>query len=407
MSKNRMSRREALALSGLVLSGGCLNLQTESSTTTPGPSGASRTSSKPDSEPESTTTETEDQELGLTEEWQVSISEYDRGRHLYLADSAVILSGDGIYGLSHDDGSELFHAFSDHPSNDTSSSLSPPFTTVGNRLYAYGSGTTNEPWAIMAVNLDGSNQVVREVSNKPSDILSAAGSAMVHLPNMREHEVSADGATDFCSIGGGEIATVSPGLETTESVSLPDEMCKPRVQLLTPDEYIAKTNIYIRVIDRDSGDERWKKPLDTRELCIHDGTLYLPSLNDGLIALDIETGERVWEFQQDLGNLVIHDGTLYGAQLDTVAIDLATHETQWRGQKRGDPLGKPHIVDGIIVLPTTEAIYGYDAADGTLAYRSPLPESIQDPRAYRVQGHAASLYFKSDSVLRRYSLAAL
>lgn len=259
----------------------------------------------------------------------------------------------------------------------------------------------------MSVNLDGSGKASREIPNEPGGFIDNGEQPLVHLPNLREHEVSTDGSTYYCSVGGGELVTLSSVLETTGSISLPKNMCKPLLQRVTSDYYIVKTDMYVRVFGRESRSEQWKKPLEAYDLIAHAKTLYLATLNSGLIALDLETGERLWEFQQSLRNLISYDATLYGTQLDTVAIDLSSNETKWRGKKRGDVLGTPHLIDDTVIVPTVEYIYGYNVSDGSLEYRAPLPESISNPADYRVYGHSTSLYFKSDSDLRRVSIEAL
>lgn len=410
MSEKRFSRRRLLACSGVALSSGCLNFSSgESQTATSDRTGTADSTTantdETDRTDEPTATEEQYADLQLTEEWSMSLEEI--GRHIHLTESAVVLSGDGIFGFDHDDGSELFHAFSNFTSNRTDYPADSPFISVEDRIYAFGAGSSDDPYALLAVSTDGSGQASHEIPNAPGGFIAGDDGPMVHLPTMREHEVSADGATDVCSVGGGELASLSPQLETTTFFSLPQEMCSPQRQMLTPDNYIVKTDTYVRVIARTSGEERWKKPIEATEMLAHDGTLYLSTLNYGFIGLDIETGERVWEFGQSLANLFAHNNVLYGTQLDTVAIDLSTNEVVWRGQKRGDTLGTPDLRGGVVVVPTTEYVYGFDPADGDLVYQTPLPVSDAEFGSHQIYVHSNGLYVKSDNMLRRFSIGAL
>lgn len=129
MSKKYFSRRQVIGLSGLTISSGCLNLQAESPPSEEATNSDSPTSTttKATDQVDSTETDLQYTDLELSVEWERPVHDRGQGRHIYLTDEAVIMSGNGILAVSHSNGDELFHAFEDLTSNDTSSPFDPPF----------------------------------------------------------------------------------------------------------------------------------------------------------------------------------------------------------------------------------------------------------------------------------------
>ncbi len=156
---------------------------------------------------------------------------------------------------------------------------------------------------------------------------------------------------------------------------------------------LASDDGHLYAVDRQTGRERWRFDLKTQGLgrrlpspdnpyydylqsspVVHDGLVYVGSLNGELFAVDIATGQRKWGFgtsEAIRATPVIDGDTLYVASWDDhlYAFDLKTHHLLWRADTNGIVQSTPSIGAGRVVVGSRSAkLFAFDASDGAQAW---------------------------------------
>lgn len=163
--------------------------------------------------------------------------------------------------------------------------------------------------------------------------------------------------------------------------------------------YTASDDGYLYAVDRGSGRERWRFDLKARDLArrppspdnpyfdylqssplVHEGHVYVGSLNGTLFVVDGATGALAWSVGTGdaiRGSPAIAGGRLYFGGWDDhlYAVDLKTHKQVWRADTGGVVQSTPAIGKGRVVVGSRSArLIAYDAATGAEAWRHAYPD---------------------------------
>lgn len=157
--------------------------------------------------------------------------------------------------------------------------------------------------------------------------------------------------------------------------------------------FAASDDGFLYAVDRERGRERWRFDLKTKGLSrrlpsfdnpyydflqsaplVHDGHVYIGSLNGTLFVVDVATGRSAWSIGTSdaiRSTPVIQGDTLYFGSWDDhlYAIDLATHKQRWRADTGGIVQSTPAIGEGRVVVGSRGAkLLAYDLKTGAEAW---------------------------------------
>ena len=158
--------------------------------------------------------------------------------------------------------------------------------------------------------------------------------------------------------------------------------------------FAASDDGFLYAVDRASGRERWRFDLKARDLhrrppspdnpyfdflqsspVVHDGKVYVGSLNGMLFVVDAATGKLAWSVGTGdaiRGNPVISGGRVYFGSWDDhlYAVDLATQKLAWRADTGDIVQSTPAVDNGRVVVGSRSArLIAYDAQTGKEAWR--------------------------------------
>lgn len=157
--------------------------------------------------------------------------------------------------------------------------------------------------------------------------------------------------------------------------------------------FVPSDDGFLYAVDRATGRQLWRFDLKARDLhrrppsadnsyfdflqsspVVHEGRVYVGSLNGALFAVDAATGKLAWTvgtLDAIRGNPVIHGGRVYFGSWDDhlYAIDLKTQKLVWRVDTGGIVQSTPAIDQGRIVVGNRSAkLIAYDAETGKQAW---------------------------------------
>ena len=127
----------------------------------------------------------------------------------------------------------------------------------------------------------------------------------------------------------------------------------------------------------DTGHSIWAQPV------YEDGILYIASLDKRLYALDEQTGAEIWRKELTgaiVGTPAIGEGMVFIGSFDRQlhALDLKTGAEQWSIAAADWIWAAPIYSDGSVYFADIDGhVYAYDAADGREQWRVTLPGAIQ------------------------------
>lgn len=174
--------------------------------------------------------------------------------------------------------------------------------------------------------------------------------------------------------------------------------------------YAASDDGYLYAVDRASGAEKWRFDLRAKGLTrrppspdnpfydflqssplVHDGRVYVGSINGMLFAVDALTGREIWKVgtaDSVRGSPRLEGASLYFASWDDhlYSVDLANGKVNWRADTGGIIQSTPAIGAGHVVVGSRSgALVAFDAATGKEAWRYTLPDGswVESSPVYR------------------------
>jgi eukaryotic-like serine/threonine-protein kinase len=175
-------------------------------------------------------------------------------------------------------------------------------------------------------------------------------------------------------------------------------------------------NVYVASLDRNvyalstkTGDLIWSFRAEGGIVgsspVIGDGVLYVGSYDQNLYALDAKTGRLVWKFHT-MGKIVasatLHEGKVYFGSSDYNAycLDAKSGELIWKFKTYGETMFKPTIHDGKVFFGSNDQfLYCLDARSGKLIWKHETQGEIFCQNALLI--HEGVVYFPSfDNFLR-------
>jgi outer membrane protein assembly factor BamB len=162
--------------------------------------------------------------------------------------------------------------------------------------------------------------------------------------------------------------------------------------------YVAGDDGFVHAIDPASGAEHWRFDLVAAGLSrrapspdtpffdylqssplVHDGRVYVGSINGMMFALDAASGREVWRtgtLDSVRGSPVVAGDSLYFGSWDdhVYAVELATGKLKWRSDTGGIVQSTPVVAEGrVIVGSRSAALVALDAQSGKEMWRYAMP----------------------------------
>lgn len=193
--------------------------------------------------------------------------------------------------------------------------------------------------------------------------------------------------------------------------------------------FVPSDDGFLYAVDRATGRQLWRFDLKASDLhrrppsadhsyfdflqsspVVHEGRVYVGSLNGALFAVDAATGKLAWNIgtlDAIRGNPVIHGGRVYFGSWDDhlYAIDLKTQKLVWRVDTGGIVQSTPAIDQGRVVVGNRSAkLIAYEAETGKEAWRHDYTDgSWVESSAIAANG---ILYVGSSDSLKLSAIAA-
>jgi outer membrane protein assembly factor BamB len=110
------------------------------------------------------------------------------------------------------------------------------------------------------------------------------------------------------------------------------------------------------------------------KLAVANGTVYVPSMGNALVALDAKTGQEKWRFPTKdvvFSAPLVADGTVYFGSADhfIYAVDAATGKQRWKKETQGAVFAGAATAQGIVCIASVDrTIYGLDAKSGKVVW---------------------------------------
>ncbi|MFC3478889.1 PQQ-like beta-propeller repeat protein [Halobacterium litoreum] len=123
------------------------------------------------------------------------------------------------------------------------------------------------------------------------------------------------------------------------------------------------------------GSTRWsREPTQANTPTFHDGSVYAPSADDGLVAADAVSGDTTWRFGQSgafAPTTTVADDTLYAVTRDgrVLALDPATREERWRTD--AGSVNAIGVADGVVYARAGPGLAAF--VDGEFEWRLDIP----------------------------------
>lgn len=163
--------------------------------------------------------------------------------------------------------------------------------------------------------------------------------------------------------------------------------------------YIASDDGFLYALDREAGRELWRFDMKASDLrrrppskdnpyfdflqsspLVHQGKVYIGSLNGAVFAVDAESGNQVWSLgtgEAIRSTPVIGNGKLYFGSWDDhlYAVSLPSHEFAWRSDSGGVIQSTPSIGSNVVVIGTRAGrLIAYDPETGAEKWRHDYPD---------------------------------